>query len=101
MNAPIKRWECGRCGEVHDDWWEAEECCQPTVSEVWECGVCGECYDDRDEALKCCLAEEQVAEVAEEGARQFPPPYQEPEIYIQEFMRLNHLVGAPKPEASE
>lgn len=101
MNAPVRLWECGRCGEVHEDEDEAVDCCRPTVNEVWECAVCGECHDDRDEALKCCLSEEEIAEVRESDTRQFPPPYSDPKRYIDEFMALNHLVGAPKPEGLE
>ena len=101
MNAPIKRWECGRCGDVHDSEDEAIECCQPSISETWECGVCGECHDDREDALHCCLSDEEAAQVDEETGRIFPPPIMEPELYIQEYMRLNHLVGAPKPKGLE
>lgn len=98
MTSPIQKWECGRCAEVHDFEDEAIECCAPSVSEVWECSDCGECFDDEEDALQCCISAEDAAEAKESGFRIFPPPIMETELYIQEYMRLNFLVGAERPD---
>lgn len=57
------RWECGACGEVHDDEDDARDCCRPGVSEVYLCPVCDCKSNTEDRALDCC-----AGEAAEAGA---------------------------------
>lgn len=98
MVKAIERYECGRCGETHDTEEDAVDCCAPSVSHVWECGECGETFDDEDEADECCL--EDGAEKPDPTTQQFPDPAYafNTEAYVNEFLRLNNLVGAPKKE---
>ena len=45
-----KKYECGRCAELHD--WEddALECCQPEPKEVYICDECEEAHESVREA---------------------------------------------------
>ena len=49
-----KKYECGRCAELHD--WEddALECCQPEPKEVYICDECEEAHESVREAEHCC-----------------------------------------------
>ena len=50
----VKMYQCSICGEVHEGYWTAEECCPPEVDEVWLCPECEEIHGTEDEALACC-----------------------------------------------
>ena len=56
MNA-IKKYQCSRCDHLHDDEWDAEECCKPEVRGVWICEHCDVPYDTADAAELCCSDE--------------------------------------------
>lgn len=49
-----KHWKCDECGLVHDDYSDAQECCQPTVSEVYVCSECDEEHETEKAANACC-----------------------------------------------
>ncbi len=85
MVKPVEKWECGHCGELHDDEDEANECCQPTIAEKWECGECGEVYDSESEAEECCT------EAFVECFHKFPKAAVTTKKYIAEFCKLNNL----------
>lgn len=50
---PLEKWECGECGELHDDDDEARDCCRPRIYEVYQCPVCYESHSDIDKAISC------------------------------------------------
>lgn len=50
---PQLKYKCSECGEVHDDHYEAEECCKPEVYDVYACPICKSNFDDIDEAMEC------------------------------------------------
>lgn len=45
---------CDRCETIHDDEFDAEDCCKPEVWDVWVCVECGQDYELRQEADECC-----------------------------------------------
>lgn len=63
MRKALARWECCRCGEVHDYDDDARECCPTRIREVFECPACSHVHHDEDSALECC-PEEAEAESA-------------------------------------
>lgn len=88
MSEAIQKWECGRCGELHDDEDEAGKCCQPVVNMKWECSECGKVYDDEGDAKGCCANSD-----ATESHHVIPRlgPSVSAQAYIAEFEKLNHL----------
>ncbi len=54
----VSKWECGKCYEVHDNYDDAVECCQPRVREVYLCPVCAEVHRDEVWAIECCNSNE-------------------------------------------
>ena len=53
MWTPIEKWQCGECGDIHDDEDDASECCKPVIREVYVCPICNEKHGDREEAMEC------------------------------------------------
>lgn len=49
---PEQKWQCGRCGDLHDDDYDALACCAHAC-EVWICTTCGKDHDTRNDALSC------------------------------------------------
>ena len=98
-NRVTKRWMCGSCNETHEQEWDAEDCCKPDVYEVYLCPVCNDDWGSEESALKCCPDKE----APEPCTQLLPDPafVFNTEAYINEFGRLNHLVGytdEPKPQ---
>jgi len=50
-------YRCGECGDIHDDYDEARECCEPTVYEVYSCGHCREEFGSHEELAGACCAD--------------------------------------------
>jgi len=50
------RFECPICGQAHEEFQDALDCCEPVPEEVegWVCGECGEFWTDKDDAKECC-----------------------------------------------
>lgn len=48
------KYKCCKCGDVHNDADDAEDCCRPLIIEVWACPLCREEHSDEREALSCC-----------------------------------------------
>ena len=48
------KYECGECGEIHDDEDEARYCCPPSVKEVFVCPLCEIYHKEEADALDCC-----------------------------------------------
>lgn len=98
MTLEAKRvWMCSVCETVHDNEYEAEECCPPEVWEMYQCPVCDETHDTEEEALECCQEIEDDEEALGTGYhRQYPKgtPWgtNEAKMYIAEFIRLNRYV---------
>ena len=53
MWTPIEKWQCGECGELHSDEYDAKECCRPVIREVYICPICSEKHGEHDAALEC------------------------------------------------
>lgn len=64
--APV--WECGSCGDTHEDEDDARGCCRPGVSEAYLCPVCGCKFNTEDNALDCCAEEPAEAGAGEPTA---------------------------------
>ena len=47
------KWRCLNCRMVHDEEFEAEECCPVEIREVWICPTCGDVFNDQAEAIAC------------------------------------------------
>lgn len=49
-------YECPDCGDFHEDFANAEDCCPREIDKVerWQCSVCDEIYEEREEAYSCC-----------------------------------------------
>ena len=55
--ATIKaRYRCHGCAELHEDDWDAQNCCPP--EKVYACSVCDQDYFLPDDAESCCPEEE-------------------------------------------
>ena len=52
------KWECGECGDLHDDEYDARDCCRPSVRKVYLCPVCEDTHDTEEDAKDCCPSEE-------------------------------------------
>lgn len=48
------KYKCPDCGELHDDYDDAVECCEPFISAVYLCPVCQEQHRMEDDAIECC-----------------------------------------------
>jgi len=52
---PVLKYRCNECGELHDDEYDANSCCEPTISEVYLCAHCqSQWLHDEDAARECC-----------------------------------------------
>jgi|GEM_PF-4443969 len=51
------KWRCPDCGEVHDDYGDAAECCAPSPREVFICPVCKSDFISEEIAIGCCNAD--------------------------------------------
>lgn len=49
----IPQWRCDECGEVHEDWDSALECCPPSVSRVFVCPTCDKVYEMESMVHEC------------------------------------------------
>lgn len=47
-------WQCGECGETHDDEYDARDCCRPSITEGYLCPECKDFHASEREALACC-----------------------------------------------
>jgi hypothetical protein len=57
---PETKYECTSCYDIHDDEWEAQECCPREVNTVYVCAECDEVYLDVQEANECCAYGEEI-----------------------------------------
>lgn len=48
------KWECDRCGDIHDHEYDAEDCCRPEVHQVFLCPTCEDVHEAHDDAVNCC-----------------------------------------------
>lgn len=48
------KWVCGECRELHDEEFEAIECCAPAVHEVYLCPDCQGDHYTEAAARRCC-----------------------------------------------
>jgi len=69
-----KKYQCSCCETVHENTWDAEECCLPDVWEIWECQGCEKTYETNAEAVICC-----------------PPSPDSPEAWQAKIDELEHL----------
>lgn len=105
MSVEAKRvYMCSVCESVHDNEYQAEECCPPEVWELWQCPFCEETHDTEEEALECCGADDEEEDLSTGQYRNYPAPsffvdrgdklskkikdYQ----YIEQFIALNNYV---------
>lgn len=63
------RYCCNECSELHEDKWDAEQCCTPIVSAVLVCPSCEEMHASIENALAC---ESKCTGSASVGARTCP-----------------------------
>lgn len=54
MATMLTKYECGLCGEIHEDEIDARECCPPEISEVFQCSVCHAKFSDEMLAEEHC-----------------------------------------------
>lgn len=55
---------CSECGEEHDAFRYAEECCPPEIIELYQCPICKEKHREYEDAKICidkCKAEKEAA----------------------------------------
>lgn len=52
-------YRCGNCSKLHEDEYDAEQCCAPDVDEVYVCKGCKKEFDIEKEAMahKCASSE--------------------------------------------
>lgn len=53
-NIIAPKWKCPDCGELHDDEYDARECCPPQVWAAFVCPICTEEHRDEIAAIDCC-----------------------------------------------
>lgn len=57
----IEKFECADCGEEHDEYSYAEECCprEPIENTYYKCETCEKVYqeDEEDKVKECCADE--------------------------------------------
>ena len=56
MNGQLK-YVCDECGDLHDDRYDAADCCRPMIRTTWVCESCGSENSDQTEADACCPPE--------------------------------------------
>lgn len=54
MATVITKYECGLCGELHDEEEDARSCCSPEVRELFKCSDCDEVFLDEMDAGEHC-----------------------------------------------
>lgn len=89
---PTTVYMCSVCEREHDDYYEAEECCQPEVWTLYRCEICGETHEDESDAIECCLTEDE-ADAINTGGHRWYPDNQNTASYIEKFIRVNHYVN--------
>ena len=59
----LEQFKCNRCGENHDEHFDALKCCS-SVSDVLVCSECGTEFseDQRKDADACCETEEKESD---------------------------------------
>jgi hypothetical protein len=53
-NVPLVRYCCGRCNDLYEMEWDAEDCCRPEVYQGYCCSVCEGWYEKKKDAADCC-----------------------------------------------
>lgn len=46
--------KCPECGDLHDDYDDALDCCRPHIEEVYVCPLCAGQFNTEEDALDCC-----------------------------------------------
>lgn len=92
MTKPFKVYVCSVCEEEHDDYYEAEECCQPEVWTMYKCDSCGQVHEDEEDCLACCADTDEDGLPVEADPRLYPPLTDSfnSAAYIEKFIILNH-----------
>lgn len=55
-NPPVQVWECQECGETHDDYEDAADCCVEETEHVRiACPVCNTEHGEFQQAVDCCF----------------------------------------------
>ena len=93
MTLEVKKvWMCSVCESVHDEEWQAEECCPPEVWEMYQCPVCDEVFDDSEDAQACCLEVEEDLSTGQ--YRTYPRDSTlNANRYIEQFILMNKYVN--------
>jgi hypothetical protein len=50
----IDVWKCCECGEIHNDYDTALECCPPQIDEGYLCPLCRKYHYFSEDAYACC-----------------------------------------------
>lgn len=74
MNIPTK-YQCDTGGEIHDEEYDAEDCCPNPYSELYFCPTCNAIYDEIELAKECC---------SDDVLHDFPPTPEELEALGQQ-----------------
>jgi hypothetical protein len=63
MTSIEAKYQCSRCGDVHDFEDDAGDCCRPDVREIYECPSCKRIYHEMSSAVACCGFDENALPV--------------------------------------
>jgi late competence protein required for DNA uptake (superfamily II DNA/RNA helicase) len=89
------KWECDRCGEIHDDEYDAIDCCRPIVNKVYLCPECTDVHETKQAAIDCCDSEEDEDSASSLIIPQGDLPVTE---YVRKFEALNNLMPSTMEE---